>query len=385
MVCLACETSMQFGLRHKVSLSKKNMSGSENRYHFFKEGSARFDKAMEGIPDRVPLFAQLHEFAAAQTGVPPKKFYTDPETLVSNSLEVMETYGIDVPVLDYDVYNIEAEALGQEVIWSETAMPDVDRTKPLIQDKSDLKKIRTPDFEHDGRFPVVLEMNRLFLEMTGGIEPTLGFCAPFSLAANIRGIEQLLIDIYVDPEFARELFERVTDAVLIPWILRLKEEFPETNSICGSDASASIPIVNPYILRDWIIPYVKRLREQCGPEVYVPNWVGETHLKHPEEMLDMKLEGCPGFVEGQDPDVEGLGPSFYKSYATKKGLPLVLGVGAAFLALATPEAVRDRVRQYIEIGGEGGRFALYLCNLGATTPPENVRAAVQAVRDFGVY
>jgi len=361
------------------------MNGSENRYHFFKEGLHRLEKGMQGIPDRVPLFAQLHEFAAAQTGVPPKKFYTDPETLVAKSLAVMESYGIDVPVLDYDVYNIEAEALGQGVIYSETAMPDVDRRKPLIRDRSDLEKIRTPDFDRDGRFPVVLEMNRLFRRMTGGIEPTLGFCAPFSLAANIRGIERMLMDIYLDPEFARELFDRVTEAVLIPWILRLKEEFPETDSICGSDASASIPIVNPHILKDWIIPYVKRLRERCGPEVYVPNWIGESHLKRPEELLDMKLEVCPDFVEGQDPDVEGIGPSFYKSYAVRKGLPLVLGVGAAFLALATPQAISKRVRHYIEIGGEGGRFAIYLCNLGATTPPENVRAAVQAVRDFGVY
>mgnify|MGYP001822101680 FL=1 len=39
----------------------------------------------------------------------------------------------------------------------------------------------------------------------------------------------------------------------------------------------------------------------------------------------------------------------------------------------------------MEIGGKGGFFALYLCNLGATTPPENVRAAVQAVRDYGSY
>ncbi|MBW2178640.1 MAG: uroporphyrinogen decarboxylase, partial [Deltaproteobacteria bacterium] len=51
----------------------------------------------------------------------------------------------------------------------------------------------------------------------------------------------------------------------------------------------------------------------------------------------------------------------------------------------SPSEIRDRVRQYIEVGGEGGRFALYLCNLGATTPPENIRAAIQAVRDYGHY
>ena len=102
-------------------------------------------------------------------------------------------------------------------------------------------------------------------------------------------------------------------------------------------------------------------------------------------MLDLKHQVCPGFVEGQDPDVEKLGPEVYKEYAQKKGVPLILGVGAAFLALRTPQEVFDRVRHYIEIGGKAGRFALLLCNLGATTPPENVKAAMDTVQRYGTY
>ena len=242
---------------------------------FFHEGVHRYHAALTGKPDRVPVFAQMHEFVWHELKLAPNQFYTSPERLVKGSLEVMETYGIDVPVLDYDVYNIEAEALGKDVIHSGSGMPDVDRTKPLIRDRSDLKKIRTPDFEKDGRFPAVLEMNRLFREMTGGLESTPCFSAPFSLAATIRGIEPLLTDMYVDPAFARELFDRVTNEVLIPWIWQLKKVCPEAGGICGSDAWASIPIVNPDIIKTWILPQIKHLREQCGSGVYVPNWVGE--------------------------------------------------------------------------------------------------------------
>ena len=59
--------------------------------------------------------------------------------------------------------------------------------------------------------------------------------------------------------------------------------------------------------------------------------------------------------------------------------PLVLGVGARFLAQAASEEVCERVQNYIKVGGKNGRFALYLCNLGATTPAENIRAAIEAV------
>lgn len=352
---------------------------------FFQEGLRRYHAAMAGKSDRVPVLAQMHEFALHELKISPKQFYASPELLIKGSLEVMEAYGIDVPVLDYDVYNIEAEALGQAIIHSNTGMPDVDRTKPLIRDKSDLKKIRTPDFEKDGRFPMVLEMNRLFQEMTGCLEGSPGFCAPFSLAANIRGIEQLLMDMYLDPEFAKALFERITDDVLIPWIGQLKKICPKATGICGSDAWASIPIVNLDIIQNWVLPYVKRLQEHCGPGIYVPNWVGESYLKNPAEMFELKLQACPKFLEGQDPDVELLGPAYYKTYADRRGVSLVLGVGAAFLAQARPDEIRDRMRQYIEIGGQGGRLVLYLCNLGATTPPENVRAAVAAIREYSQH
>ena len=359
---------------------------SQKDYSSFQQGLRRFKKAMNGIPDRVPVCAQLHEFALKELGVTTREFYTNAELLATGTLEIHQKYGIDVPVLDYDVYNIEAEAIGQAIKYTDTDMPDVDRTRPLIRDRDDLKKIRTPDFDSQGRFAHVIEANKQFRQLIGRqTETTLRFCAPFSLAANIRGIEQVLMDIYFDPDFARSIFDRITEEILVPWILRLIKEFPGAGSICGDDAASSIPIVSPDIINEWIIPYILRLRHLCGPRVHVPNWVGESHLKYPEKMLDLKRQVCPGFVEGQDPDVVRLGPEFYKKYAEKQRLPLILGLGAVFLATATPEAVAQRVRSYIETGGNNGRFVLYLCNLGATTPADNVRAAVAAVRKYGAY
>lgn len=357
----------------------------DKNYSSFQEGVTRFETAMNGIPDRVPVVTQMHEFAMKELGIPAKKFYTTPAILTAGTLEIQERYGIDVPVLDYDVYNIEAEALGQEIKYSDHDMPDVDRNRPLIRDRDDLKKIRTPNFDSDGRFSNVIEMNRIFRKLIGGAEITTRICAPFSLAASIRGLEQLFMDIYGDPDFTKSLFDRIVEEVLAPWVLRLKKEFPNIKNIAADDAAGSLPIVSPHIIKEWIIPYVLRLRELCGHEVYVPNWVGEKYLKDPEEMLDLKLQACPGFVEGQDPDVEELGPALYKEYANKKGVPLILGIGAAFMALSTPEEVADRVRNYIKVGGRDGRFALLFCNLGATTPPENVKAAMDAVHRYGKY
>ena len=53
--------------------------------------------------------------------------------------------------------------------------------------------------------------------------------------------------------------------------------------------------------------------------------------------------------------------------------------------LSTPDEVSARVKHYIEVGGKNGRFALYLCNLSAQTPPENIKAAINAINTYGIY
>jgi hypothetical protein len=334
--------------------------------------------------DFIPVCAQMHEFVMQELGVNAKDFYTTPQYMPAGTLEIMEKYGIDFPCLDYDVYNIEAEALGQAIIYSDRDMPGVDRSRPLIRGPHDLVKIKAPDFDTQGRFSNVIQMQSIFYELTG-VAPTLGFCAPFSLAANIMGIEQLLMDIDNNPDFVRSLFDRLTEDVLGPWITYQKIKLPNNRGIVGSDATGSLPIVNPHILKEWIIPWILRLREVCGPEVYVPNWVGESYLKNPEEMFELKLQVCPEFLEGQDPDVAEIGPVAYKAYADKRGVPLVLGIGAGFMDLRTPDEVAARVKYYVEVGGKNGRFALYLCNLSAQTPPENIKAAIDAVHTYGTY
>jgi uroporphyrinogen-III decarboxylase len=349
----------------------------DGTYTAFQSGAALMAAAMCGTSARIPVMAQLHEFAAGYLKIPRQDFFRRPEVMVPAILDVEQEFGVDVASVSYDVYNIEAEALGQGIRWSDAGMPDIDRDVPLVRDRDDLSRLRTPDFDAQPACRRVVAMHALYWKLTG-IEPGLSFCAPFTLATNLRGIEQFLVDIYAEPAFARDLLARITDEVLAPWIAYQLRRFPNTPKISGVDATASPPIVNLPLLREWVTPPILRLREQCDPRISVANWVGERYLERPEDMLDLKLQVGPGSLLGQDPDVEALGPDCYTTYAARHDVPLILGVGAAFLAQAQPAAVAARVRHYAETGARGGRFALYLCNHAANTPPENVRAAVDA-------
>ena len=354
------------------------------KYYSFQEGFKLVEQAAEGIPNRVPIYAQICEIIPLEMGVSLEKIFHDPELITIGTFKICERYGIDVPVVDLDSYNIEAEAIGQKLIFDENIMPDVDRMHPLIQDQKDLNKITTPDFDKIARCPVVVEMYRLFEKLTGG-KASMAFCAPFSLTANIRGISQILMDIMEQPDFARSLFECITEEVLIPWLLYLKDKFPQTPAFVGADALASLPVVNEMMMEQWVVPYIERLRQVVGPNVCVPNHTGERFSKTPEKIMDFRRRANELYVEGQDPDVEVLGPEFYRKYADKYDLPLLLGVGAVFLNNSSPEEISARVRHYVEAGGKNGRLWLYLCNMAPITPPENIRAAVTAVHKYGSY
>ncbi len=68
------------------------MTGSQNEYSCFQEGAERLRAAMSGIPDRVPVYAQLHEFAMKELGVPAEEFYTTPEILTNGTLEITKMH-----------------------------------------------------------------------------------------------------------------------------------------------------------------------------------------------------------------------------------------------------------------------------------------------------
>lgn len=357
---------------------------SASKFTSFQSGARLFENAIKSIPERTPVYAQLHDFAAHQLGIPARDFYTKAEIMVPAELEIEAQYKLDVATVTFDVYNIEAEGLGQKLIFNGENMPDIDRSQPLIRSREDLSLIKTPDFETAGRFMNVIDLHRLYQRYTG-LNPTLTFCGPFTLAANLMGVERLIKAMFYEPDFAQELMQRLTEEVLAPWINFQKSQFPDATRVNGADAVASLPIVSLKMYKKWIVPYILKLRELCGEEVYVVNWVGEAMLPKPEEMLEIKRQVALDCIVGQDPDVEKLTPQFYKNYTVSHNMALILCIGARFITQGRPEEVAMRVKQYIEAGKPGGRFALYLCNLDANTPPENVCAAIEAVREFGKF
>lgn len=327
------------------------------------------------------VIAQFSQFVRAVRQISATVFYRNPRILVESELEIAENLGLCISGPCIDVYNFMPEALGQKIVWSDDHVPDIDRSQPLIATTKDLSKICEPDFATAGRLPMITEIYGLFQQVNDRI--TLNFVAPFTTAMNIRGMEQFIMDIYMQPEFAKELLDRLTN-ITIAWVKHLQSMFSSEFAI-GSDAMASLPIVNLDILENWVVPYNLRIVKECNAGVNVPNWTGEKYLKSQEDldrMFELKHQVCPDFMEGQDPDTEILGPEMYLRYAEKYNVPLILGIGAEFLKRASLREVIEKAQLYADTEERNTRGAsLYLCDIAPGTPKENreTEAKIRAI------
>ncbi len=347
----------------------------------FDDGYARLENAMGGGSDSMPFIAQMHEFAMQHTGHPGHEFYTDPEVFVRGILETARDFGFDTPSLIWDVYNVEAEALGAKLVLFDDMAPAIDNVDPIIKTEADLARLKTPDPTSAGRMPFVFEVLRLFSELTGR-PPGPAYCAPFTLAAQCMTFERLILEINDNPKFVHKVMTFLTDEVLAPYCNAMAKAFPEATVIDGSDAIASLPFITQDMLEEFSLGYIERLQRQCPVPVICDNWWGDSFTDDKERFWRQKLRATPHYFKIQDPDLFKVGVEPAVAFAARVDKPIVLGVDNNVLQNGPAEEIEKRIHEYMEAGEPGGRGILYLCSLSALTPPEHVRAAIAAVNRF---
>jgi len=352
------------------------------------KGIARIGTASKGMADRVPLLAQMNEGARKFSGYNAKEYYHNAGIFFENQLMVSDYFELDFPGTEYyDLYNIEAEALGQELTWFDNLAPEINHKNHLIKGPADLDRLVPPDPKKSGRMPFVLELKKRALD--AGFFPGVRYCAPFSLAANLCGLQELILGIMMNPGFYHRLFTFLTDEVLAPWIYEQRRVTGGESNAMGADAYASLPITNPDIIEKFAHAYVLRLREKIG-NVSARGWWGERFEKNrPEKLahfMNLKRDAAkPGYYLALDPDPETVGIETFRKYADDNDMPLMLGIEATLVSSGPVEKIAERVKKYIQAAGENGRLLLFLNEITKDTPPENVHGAVHAAKLYGSY
>ncbi len=333
--------------------------------------------------DHIAIGAQINDHSAFLSGVSSERFFTDADTFAQAQLLVTEYYKLDTLSNFWDVYNVEAEALGQKVVFYPDGLPDIDRNQFLLSEPSDLDRLHPPDPYKSGRMPWIQKLNKNFLEMTGKLDRVY-FTAPFSLAVNIRGYENLMEDMFLRPAFAHRLFKFLCDDVLVPHIEAMREavDMPEL-LMDGRDAWASPPMITLDMMDEYVVTYTERLRDKVGGNLITRgNW-GDAKSHDLERFFWQKTKCSPGSLSVLDPDLYEVGPERVKAYANEHNLFVTAGVDATLLHEGPVEAIVERIKFYIDKIAKDGRCMIHLNQIPAETPSEHVHAAVAACHTYG--
>jgi MtaA/CmuA family methyltransferase len=325
----------------------------------------RYHARLHGQPvDRVPNFDILMTYAAHHIGQPLSRYYLDYRVLVEANLAALQDFHLDIVQAISDPYR-EAADLGLAVEFSEDNLPLA--RAPLLADPEDLARLRLVEPAHGRRMSDRLEAIRAFRAQVGGEAPIMGWVeGGLAEAADLRGVSQLLADLYDRPEWVQEVIEFCAEQAIA---------FARAQIAAGADiigmGDALCSQISPKMYRRFALPAEQRIfaaiREMGA--------VGRLHICGNTSRLlpDMATSGAKIVDLDWMVDLRRAAEVFGDQVCPCGNFDPV-----QVMLRGTPEIVRDAVQACLDNGG-AYLFSGAGCEIPDQTPQENLLAHYQTL------
>jgi uroporphyrinogen-III decarboxylase len=388
---------------------------SEDVKDIFDERLGRYQAVIALEPtDRIPIATGTNYFAESYSGNTNQETVYDAEKWLKAELAFCRTFP-EVDVLRdnriwaplYDAVNLRTYKLPGRDLPANTQFQFVEK-EYMLADEYDLL-IRNPveflfntylprvlgEFEErgsvrsymaflkggmaQGMAAQIMRNRTLVLQNEVGMpQPMAGaFSAPFdSLADCLRGLTGALMDCYRQPDKVKVAcevltYEMANFALATADPLKRWPIFVPTHKAC---------FMSPEQFDEFYWPSFKKTMEiliQAGYTIraYLEgNW--SAHWHHFREL--------PKGTVLCDIDNEG---DIFKAKEALGGYQCIAGgIKDSQFILGTPEEMHEHVKMLCETVGQGGGFIINGgCNVPQSTKPENYRAMIDAVMEYGVY
>lgn len=368
-----------------------------------------WDEYRKGIPHRVPVTVGISSRYAVYSselnpeGSTMEEYCTKPEVMFRLQLRLAEFLRFQVDAdhemgtpeegwavaVDFQNY-YEAAWYGCPVSFPKGGMPT--SSPILIGDKKNIlfeKGIPDPFsgiMGEGGRFLEQFSKLSQGYELRGaGVTSMINGAGlwtdgPFTLACELRGLEQFCIDIYEDPEYAEQLLSYLTEATIHrvkAW--RRYHGMPEKADEYGF-ADDSITVLSTDSVRELLVPYYKKLlRELCSENANVGmHLCGDAGRLFPMLQRELHLDWFDtGFPLDHGKLARELDNKAYFNGGPHIGL----------LLNGTPKEIEEETHRILtEVMPITRKFTLRDGNdIAPGTPLTNIKAMVDAGRKFGVY
>lgn len=218
-------------------------------------GRQRVLDRIQGRPvDSLPLMPITMMFAADRIGRKYRDYVTDYRVLVEGQLRVAEEFDFDYVSCISDPAR-EAADCGAPVVMPEDQPPAFDEANALLADKTRLAHLKAPDPHGGGRMTDRIRAVELFKKRAGDAKLIEGWIeGPCAEGADLRGLNNLMMDFFEDPVFVKDLFE---------FVAQMELQFARAQLEAGAEliglGDAAASLVGPDIYNEFVFPYEKRL------------------------------------------------------------------------------------------------------------------------------
>lgn len=266
--------------------------------------------------------------------------------------------------------SLEAECFGAKIVVSDEEVPTVKGR--IVNDMDEAEALAVPAVG-SGRTQIYLDaIKKASAEITD--RPVLaGMIGPFSLAARLLDVTEIMMDCYDDPDMVHLVLEKVTEFLC---------EYAKAYKAAGANgivmAEPVAGLLSPSLEEEFGSPYVKKIVDavQTDDFAVIYHNCGDNVPK----MLDSILTtGCAAYHFGNSVDLE-------KDIIPK--IPsdtVVMGNvdPAGTLRLGTPEKVRAETLALLERCSKYPNFVLSTgCDVPPMTPWENIDAFFAASNEY---
>lgn len=332
-------------------------------------GRDRVFAHLEGNPvDRLPLMPITMQFACAQIGGKYRDYCTDYRVLVEAQIKTAERFDFDYVNTMSDPAR-EAADCGAAVKFFDDQPAALVEEHALLTDTTRLAHLKIPDPLGGGRMHNGLKALALYKEKVRGEKMIEGWIeGPCAEAADLRGINNLMLDFFDDPRFVRDLFE---------FVLEMELRFARAQVEAGAEVigigDAAASLIGPEIYNEFVWPYEKKMVDgvhALGAKVRL-HICGNTRLI----LRDMARLGCDIV------DLDSLAP-LDQARAEMGGNQIVLGNinPVTIIRNAGPSDVLREMEQCHRQAG--ARFIVGAgCEIPRDTPSENVHALAEYARN----
>lgn len=323
-------------------------------------------------PDRVPVMPLITAHAAATAGMTVREYCTDGSKMARAHLAAWKQYDHDAMMVFSDV-GMVAEAFGSRYSFPDNNVPEL--LQPVIQDVDQVADLRIDDAETPARWGVYYQAIEELYTQAGDRIPILAFVpAPFTSSAGIRGTEDFLADLIIDPEKALELLQKSLEGV----IMFLDGVMQRGALPVLVDPLASSSVISPRQFRTFALPFLETA-------------VGFLHRFDMDVILHICGRTAPilNDIRQTGADLFSLDDTPLSDACVTLGddIRLIGNITPANLLTWKPGRIADEVIKLLNTARNTPKgFALSTgCEVPIETPVENLQALIQTGKQHGKY